>query len=444
MPSQLPTAAALRPPTDTLARHSPGHVCRARQAQAALEAARAAYDALAVEHARLQEARRLEEREGFEVASLLRQELAAKAQALAALEARLGAGADRVAEVESEAVAREAAAAAAHAAERVALQQAADTLQARLDGLAQFQAQKDNLVAEMQWLRQENARIAQESGGKVRVWGGGKCWLAELPLRKVSWLLRCRHPLASLCSTGQQYATDQIPAPQVRALQRRLHELEHADEGGAPGSGGEEEACTEAEVHRLLEHSRRGAAEMQQYLQVRGHFLLWCPPLTVLLIWTGDRAHAAMKRRSQDAAFRSTRLCAPSCAGGGGAAAGDEGAGDRARGAAAGRAAEGGAGAAVCQARDAAGGGRASPACISASLFGCLACGGWRATRAPLSRWALLRANTSCRAASGPQARKISSAQSKISSLEKGLVRMAADFEQVRYSGGGEASIMWR
>lgn len=63
--------------------------------------------------------------------------------------------------------------------------------------------------------------------------------------------------------------------PQIRVLQRRLHEAEHRMDAGSSGAGDEDgdggdALYAEGEVHRLLAHSRRAAAEMERYGQVGG------------------------------------------------------------------------------------------------------------------------------------------------------------------------------
>lgn len=68
-----------------------------------------------------------------------------------------------------------------------------------------------------------------------------------------------------------------IRAPQVRALQVRLRELEgKSGSGGGAGAGEAEEdgggegPGGEAEMARLLAHSRKAAVEIQQYGKVGG------------------------------------------------------------------------------------------------------------------------------------------------------------------------------
>jgi hypothetical protein len=71
---------------------------------------------------------------------------------------------------------------------------------------------------------------------------------------------------------------------QVRALQRRLYQLEGDSDGEAAGeessSAVDGELCLEADLLRLLAHNRKAADEMQQYGQVRiGRGMLhsvWC------------------------------------------------------------------------------------------------------------------------------------------------------------------------
>lgn len=79
---------------------------------------------------------------------------------------------------------------------------------------------------------------------------------------------------------------------QIRALQRRVHEAEqraNASSGAAAdepdGGDASDEIYAEGEVHRLLAHSRRAAAEMEQYGKVCAcvgggqgglHFVCYC------------------------------------------------------------------------------------------------------------------------------------------------------------------------
>ncbi|KAL4434248.1 hypothetical protein ABPG75_000689 [Micractinium tetrahymenae] len=202
---------------------------RARLAAEQLAASSAALHELAAEHAALQERARHEEREGREVAALFRAEMAAKAEALAAARAEVAAGAAAQAAAQEAASQREAALHAAFDQERQTLVVAAGALQAQLDAVAQWQHEREEALAAMDRLRRENARIQDEAGEKVR------------------------------------------------ALQRRLYELGHAEGddaegGGRPGtsSSGEEgggDLCLEADLHRLLAQNRRAADEMRQYGQ---------------------------------------------------------------------------------------------------------------------------------------------------------------------------------
>ncbi|PSC76586.1 flagellar basal body [Micractinium conductrix] len=209
---------------------------RAKQALSQLEAAQAAYDELAAEHRALQERRRHEEREARELAALFRREVAAKAEALAAAQAQLAAGGSALEAAQAAAMHREAELRTAFEAERQALADAAAALQAQLDALADWRQQKESTTAESQRLHAENGRLAEAAGEKVR------------------------------------------------ALQRRLYELGHGHDGeGAdgevprsghgprPGSsaseGGGGDVSLEADLHRVLVHSRRVEDEMRHYGQ---------------------------------------------------------------------------------------------------------------------------------------------------------------------------------
>ncbi|KAI7836961.1 hypothetical protein COHA_009210 [Chlorella ohadii] len=204
--------------------HPPDIKHRARQAAAQLAATQAALEALSVEHEALQAARRHEGREAAEVAAHHRQLMADKDAQLAAAQAAAAAAEARLDEENAAAEQREAALAAAAAAEAALLQQAAAGLQAKLDGLAEFVAQREGLLAELQRMRAEKAAAAEQAADKIR------------------------------------------------ALQRRVHEAEqraNASSGAAAdepdGGDASDEIYAEGEVHRLLAHSRRAAAEMEQY-----------------------------------------------------------------------------------------------------------------------------------------------------------------------------------
>ena len=147
--------------------HPPDIKHRARQAAAQLAATQAALEALSVEHEALQAARRHEGREAAEVAAHHRQLMADKDAQLAAAQAAAAAAEARLDEENAAAEQREAALAAAAAAEAALLQQAAAGLQAKLDGLAEFVAQREGLLAELQRMRAEKAAAAEQAADKV-------------------------------------------------------------------------------------------------------------------------------------------------------------------------------------------------------------------------------------------------------------------------------------
>ena len=241
---------------------------RARETQAQLEASQAAYEELCTEHRRLQEQQQHEEREGYEVAALFRREMLAKSGDLVALQAEVALGAAALQAAAAAAAQREAQLQAGFAAERQQLAGTAAALQEQLDGLAEFRQHKEGLEAELQRLREEGARAAEESADKVRTFHSKRIVLGP----------------GGDTRAGGQVARQARPAPtcialhpwahlQVRALQRRLYQLEgdaeaEAAAGEEGSSGADGDLCLEADLHRLLAHNRKAADEMQQYSQV--------------------------------------------------------------------------------------------------------------------------------------------------------------------------------
>ncbi len=262
---------------------------RTRHTADQLAASSAALQELAAEHAALQERARHEEHEGREVAAMFRREMVAKGEALAAARTEIAKGAAVLAAQQDAAALREAALHAAFDQERQALVVAAGALQVQLDTVAQWQQDREDTMAAMARLRQENARIKEDAGEKVctvsrkRLFHVGLvmidsqvsvCLLPIMLCADHSWTER------DVCHAGCAFLPVLLRiALQLRALQRRLNELEHGEGGDAdgewrPGSGssGEEgigDLCLEADLHRLLAQNRRAANEMRQYGQVR-------------------------------------------------------------------------------------------------------------------------------------------------------------------------------
>lgn len=348
---------------------------------------------------------------------MLQSQLATQATELAAAQAELAGAGQRLADAQAAADAREAALRQQWAAEREAAAAAAADLQGRLDALAQFQAQRDAMSAEMQRLRADNAYIAQEAGDKVR-WCyddvGGDVGGAR---RLAVWR---RWEALSACLKNAPVAA--AYALQVRALQVRLRELEHKRGSANHGSGGDQEGeggegASEAELTRLLAHSRRAAAEIQQFGKVGGAVVDSSPRL--------HSATIASMLPSDLVPRRACCTCLPTAptmptTGGGGAAARDGSAGGRACRAAARRSAARRNGAGLCQARHAAGVARSGrlkagggfAVLLPRAVLPAARCPPLPATQ-PRSLWCSPRC----------QAREIRSAHTKISSLEKGLVR---------------------
>lgn len=191
----------------------------------------AAYDALCAEHARLRQLDRFEAAEAAEAAAALRTETQAATERKEAAEVQAAAAEAALAAAAAAQAAREAELQAGFEAERTASAAAAADLQARPDSLAQFEEQKANLVAEMRFLRAENAKILEEAGARVAT------------------------------------------------LQHRLTDLEAAraaERGGgtSASSGGSgvsvprdclEGLYPEGDLPRLLAHSRKAAADMEAY-----------------------------------------------------------------------------------------------------------------------------------------------------------------------------------
>lgn len=140
---------------------------RARLTAEQLAASCAALHELAAEHAALQERARHEEREGREVAALFRSEMSAKAEALAAARADTAARAAALEAAQDATARREAALHAAFDEERQALVVAAGALQVQLDAVAEWKVQREDALATIDRLREENARIQTDAGQKV-------------------------------------------------------------------------------------------------------------------------------------------------------------------------------------------------------------------------------------------------------------------------------------
>lgn len=262
---------------------------RTRHTADQLAASSAALQELAAEHAALQERARHDEHEGREVAAMFRREMVAKGEALAAARTEIAKGAAALAAQQNAAALREAALHAAFDQEQQALVVAAGALQVQLDTVAQWQQDREDTMAAMARLRQENARIKEDAGEKVCTVSRKRlfhvalvmidsqvsvCLLPIMLCADHSWTAR------DVCHAGYAFLPVLLRiALQLRALQRRLNELEHGEGGDADGecrpgssSSGEEgigDLCLEADLHRLLAQNRRAANEMRQYGQVR-------------------------------------------------------------------------------------------------------------------------------------------------------------------------------
>lgn len=145
--------------------------CRARLAHEQLAASQAALRELAVEHAELHNLRLKDEKEGRQVAELFRAEMTAKGSELVAAQAEVAAAAAALEAMRAAAAEREAALHAAFDAERQSLLVAAAELQARLDGLSNWQEEKQAVETQLVRLQQEKVRAEEQAGEKVRCWG---------------------------------------------------------------------------------------------------------------------------------------------------------------------------------------------------------------------------------------------------------------------------------
>ena len=153
------------------AAHLPKIPCRVRHVQAQLEASRTAYDDLCAEHQRLQEQRRAEEREGYEVAASFRRDAQAKDAQLALMQQELAGAAQAQQEAEALALQREELLQEAFVLERQRMLGEAAALQAQLDALEEFRQQREAMQAELHRLRLDGQRSAEEAADKARWWG---------------------------------------------------------------------------------------------------------------------------------------------------------------------------------------------------------------------------------------------------------------------------------
>ncbi|KAL4860135.1 Basal body-orientation factor 1 [Chlorella vulgaris] len=200
---------------------------RLQQAEAQLEASQAAYGKLCNDHQQLQEVRRHEEREGYELSELFRRQLLSKNEQLASMQAEVSAAVTRLQETEAAAAQREAQLKQDFEGERQQMGAAVAAVRAELAAVAQYRQGKQELEQELHRLRSDKVGIAEALGEKVRT------------------------------------------------LQRRLYELGFGADGLGEGSkaaaSDDEEAddglCLEADLHRLLAHSRKVEGEIRLYGQ---------------------------------------------------------------------------------------------------------------------------------------------------------------------------------
>lgn len=161
----MTSAPGARPLNATLhALHTP---CRLVQTQQDLQSVQRAYGLLATEHQQLQQLRRHEEREGYEVSELYRRQIVDKNKQLEALKQDLTRIKESLAQNASIAAQREEQMQRDFATERQQLGAAAAALQQQLDGRAGNLKEKEELEAEMYRLRKSNVTLSEELGGKV-------------------------------------------------------------------------------------------------------------------------------------------------------------------------------------------------------------------------------------------------------------------------------------
>lgn len=205
-----------------------------QHAEAQLEVSQAAFGKLCNDHQQLQEVRRHEEREGYELSELFRRQLLSKNEQLASMQAEVSAAVTRLQETEAAAAQREAQLKQDFEAERQQMGAAVAAVRAELAAVAQYRQGKQELEQELHRLRSDKVGIAEALGEKVRT------------------------------------------------LQRRLYELGFGADGLGEGSkaaaSDDEEAttCLEADLHRLLAHSRKVEGEIRLYGQVSTRQLTTC------------------------------------------------------------------------------------------------------------------------------------------------------------------------
>lgn len=265
--------------------------------QQELQSAQKAYGVLVTEHQQLQELRRHEERESYEVTELFRRQIVDKNAQLEMLKHELAGMEQRLEQCTATAAQREAQLQREFAAERQQLGAATAALQQQLDGVARYHNEKKELEAEMYHLRKANVNISEELGGKVS---------ARLKQHIRTWSLRHTWASALFHSLSCTFA-------QIRRLQRRLYELGYGADGQGEGpqdDDTEEEGgslCLQADLHRILAYSRKMEGEMKQYGQVR--LMAWYQRLSGYFLGAGRLCGRQGDGRPRSVVCRKQRSC---------------------------------------------------------------------------------------------------------------------------------------